>query len=131
MKNTLRFIIITVLSLFVTGTVLTAARVPKKHLGIATYSVKGIESDIEGSFKALADDGYVVMEISNYDANSGKVAGFHLPIMLPWRKNMVLLLFQVMHVQNLMLKMRLELWLHGEKYLTIIKLWDANMSYSQ
>ncbi len=48
----------------------------KKHLGIATYSVKGLESDIEGSFKALADDGYEVMEISNYDANTGMVAGY-------------------------------------------------------
>jgi len=48
----------------------------KKHLGIATYSVKGLESDIEGSFKALEDDGYVVMEISNYDASKGTVAGY-------------------------------------------------------
>jgi sugar phosphate isomerase/epimerase len=47
-----------------------------KHLGIATYSVKGLETDIEGTFKALAEDGYKVMEISNYDANSGKVAGY-------------------------------------------------------
>ncbi len=47
-----------------------------KHLGIASYSVKGLETDIEGSFKALAADGYVTMEISNYDANSGKVAGY-------------------------------------------------------
>ena len=56
----------------------------KKHLGIATYSVKGLESDIEGSFKALADDGYVVMEISNYDASKGTV---HLPIMQHWLIN--------------------------------------------
>jgi len=49
---------------------------PGKRLGIATYSVKGIESDIEGSFKALAADGYVVMEISNYNAAEGKVAGY-------------------------------------------------------
>lgn len=48
----------------------------KKHLGIATYSVKGLETDIEGSLKALADAGYVVMEISNYDANKGTVAGY-------------------------------------------------------
>jgi sugar phosphate isomerase/epimerase len=48
----------------------------KKHLGIATYSVKGLETDIEGAFKALADDGYTTMEISNYDAGSGKVAGY-------------------------------------------------------
>lgn len=48
----------------------------KKQLGIATYSVKGLESDIEGSFKALAEDGYVVMEISNYNASNGTVAGY-------------------------------------------------------
>lgn len=47
----------------------------KKHLGIATYSVKGLETDIEGAFKSLSEAGYVTMEISNYDANSGKVAG--------------------------------------------------------
>jgi sugar phosphate isomerase/epimerase len=54
----------------------TLAGAPKKHLGIATYSVKGLESDIEGSFKALAADGYVVMEISNYNAATGMVAGY-------------------------------------------------------
>jgi sugar phosphate isomerase/epimerase len=62
--------------LCVTSSTLYGAKAPKKHLGIATYSVKGIESDIEGSFKALADDGYVVMEISNYDAAKGTVAGY-------------------------------------------------------
>ena len=61
--------------LFISATV-SGFPVPKKHLGIATYSVKGLESDIEGSFKALADDGYVVMEISNYNASQGNVAGF-------------------------------------------------------
>ncbi len=64
------------LTLFVTSNTLSGASGPKKHLGIATYSVKGLESDIEGSFKALADDGYVVMEISNYDAGKGTVAGY-------------------------------------------------------
>jgi len=49
---------------------------PAKRIGIATYSVKGLESDIEGSLKALADAGYVVMEISNYDAAKGMVAGY-------------------------------------------------------
>lgn len=48
----------------------------KKQLGIATYSVKGLESDIEGSFKSLAEAGYVVMEISNYNSAEGKVAGY-------------------------------------------------------
>jgi sugar phosphate isomerase/epimerase len=64
------------LVLFVTSYTLLAAAGPKKHLGIATYSVKGIESDVAGSFKALADDGYVVVEISNYDASKGTVAGY-------------------------------------------------------
>jgi sugar phosphate isomerase/epimerase len=58
------------------ATVALATAQPKKHLGIATYSVKGIESDVEGSLKSLANDGYVVMEISNYNANSGQVAGY-------------------------------------------------------
>jgi len=48
----------------------------KKQIGIATYSVKGLESDIEGSLKALADYGYTVMEISNYNAGKGTVAGY-------------------------------------------------------
>ena len=53
-----------------------AADDPKKHIGIATYSVKGLESDIEGAFKTLSDAGYVTMEISNYNANNGTVAGY-------------------------------------------------------
>jgi sugar phosphate isomerase/epimerase len=63
-------------ALIVLLTVFVASCSTKKHLGIATYSVKGIESDIEGSFKALADDGYIVMEISNYNAAEGTVAGY-------------------------------------------------------
>ena len=31
-----------------------APKAKKKQIGIATYSVKGLESDIEGSLKALA-----------------------------------------------------------------------------
>ena len=64
------------LALFMATGAIAGVPVQKKHLGIATYSIKGIESDIEGSFKALADDGYVVMEISNYDAAKGTVAGY-------------------------------------------------------
>lgn len=67
---------LTALTLIVLSTTLSGAPGPKKHLGIATYSVKGLESDIPGSFKALADDGFVVMEISNYDSNTGLVAGY-------------------------------------------------------
>ena len=65
-----------VAALLVIASVAIAGNAPKKHLGIATYSVKGLESNIEGAFKALADDGYVVMEISNYDANTGLIAGY-------------------------------------------------------
>ena len=76
MKKTLSICFIAVLSLFYITSTSFAASSPKKHIGIATYSVKGLESDIEGAFKALADDGYVVMEISNYDAKTGLVAGY-------------------------------------------------------
>jgi len=74
MKNIIRICVVAALTLFVTSYSVTQAQGNKKHMGIATYSVKGLESDIEGAFKALAADGYVVMEISNY--NNGKVAGY-------------------------------------------------------
>jgi len=48
----------------------------KKQLGIATYSVKGLETDLEGVFKALQEDGYTVMEIANYNAREGTVEGY-------------------------------------------------------
>ena len=67
---------IVALALFVTASSLSGAPGPKKHMGIQVYSVKGFESDIPGSLKALADDGYVVMEIANYDANTGLVGGY-------------------------------------------------------
>jgi sugar phosphate isomerase/epimerase len=76
MKDKLWSCTTVVLALFVTSLTLSGANNTKKHLGIATYSVKGLESDIEGTFKELADDGYVVMEISNYDAGKGTVAGY-------------------------------------------------------
>ena len=76
MKNLLSFCVVTVLALFVTSSTLSGEPGPKKRLGIATYSVKGLESDIEGSFKSLAADGYVVMEISNYNAGTGMIAGY-------------------------------------------------------
>ncbi|MGW8315293.1 MAG: hypothetical protein ACWGNV_06810, partial [Bacteroidales bacterium] len=69
MKSLLRLSFFAFLTIFVAATI--AAREPaakKKQLGIATYSVKGLESDIEGAFKSLEEDGYTVMEISNYDA---------------------------------------------------------------
>jgi sugar phosphate isomerase/epimerase len=76
MKNILCLCVMTVMVLVVTTSTMSGTQQPKKHLGIATYSVKGLESDIEGSFKSLADDGYVVMEISNYDAGKGTIAGY-------------------------------------------------------
>ena len=76
MKNCLWVSVFTLFSLFLTTASVSDAAAQKKHLGIATYSVKGLESDIEGSFKSLADDGYVVMEISNYNTTTGLVAGY-------------------------------------------------------
>ncbi len=78
MKKLLSFCVLAVMALFIASSSLSGATGSKKHLGIATYSVKGLESDIEGSFKALAEAGYQVMEISNYDAGTRKVAG-HSP----------------------------------------------------
>ena len=75
MKKSICLNAVAVLVLFFTSATSFGAPA-KKQLGIATYSVKGLESNIEGAFKSLADDGYVVMEISNYDANSGLVAGY-------------------------------------------------------
>jgi len=77
---------------------------PKKHLGIATYSVKGLESDIEGSLKALADAGYVVMEISNYDPAKELLLVTNLPITLLWRRSTVWILFQATRVTNFNVK---------------------------
>lgn len=64
------------LLLLIPASIVSGNAAPKKRLGIATYSVKGLETDIEGSFKALSDFGYSTMEISNYNASSGTIAGF-------------------------------------------------------
>jgi len=63
-------------AIILTSAAINGAAPAKKHLGIATYSVKGLESDIEGSFRALAADGYVTVEISNYNAGTGMVAAY-------------------------------------------------------
>jgi sugar phosphate isomerase/epimerase len=76
MKKFLFLVVASFLVLSVPSQAISGTAGAKKHLGIATYSVKGLESDIEGAFKALADDGYVVMEISNYNAGTGTVAGY-------------------------------------------------------
>jgi sugar phosphate isomerase/epimerase len=61
--------------LFATAVFAEQPSAKKKQLGIATYSVKGLESDLEGAFKSLQEDGYTVMEIANYNTNEGTVAG--------------------------------------------------------
>jgi sugar phosphate isomerase/epimerase len=76
MRKFSQLLIVALIMILGTSFVMQGASGPKKHLGIATYSVKGIESDVEGSFKALADDGYEVVEISNYNPANGTVAGF-------------------------------------------------------
>ena len=56
MKSFLRTYAIVLLALFVASSAFASEPGPKKkQLGIATYSVKGLESDIEGSFKSLQE----------------------------------------------------------------------------
>jgi sugar phosphate isomerase/epimerase len=77
MKTFMRTYLFVLMALFIVSSVF--AKEPglkKKQIGIATYSVKGLESDIEGAFKSLQEDGYTVMEISNYNAREGNVAGY-------------------------------------------------------
>lgn len=77
MKKSSLIIYVLVLALLAPFTWLDGAPKSKtKQIGIATYSVKGLESDIEGSLKALGEYGYNVMEISNYNAGRGNVAGY-------------------------------------------------------
>ena len=73
MKNILCTV---VLALFVVSLSLSAAPAPKKHMGVQVYSVKGFETDVPGSLKTLADEGYVTLEIANYDAATRLVAGY-------------------------------------------------------
>jgi sugar phosphate isomerase/epimerase len=73
MKNILCTV---VLAVFAASLSLDAASAPKKHLGVQVYSVKGFETDVPGSLKTLADEGYVELEIANYDAATRLVAGY-------------------------------------------------------
>lgn len=77
MKVFLRFQAVMLIALLAASVSIAGIPGPDgKQLGIATYSVKGLESDIEGAFKSLQDAGYVAMEISNYNARNGTVAGY-------------------------------------------------------
>ena len=77
MKTMLRTSAFALMALFMASAALASEPGPKeKQLGIATYSVKGLESDIEGSFKTLQDAGYTVMEISNYNARNRTVEDY-------------------------------------------------------
>lgn len=75
MKNKLWLCVVAVMAMFITSATLSEAGAQKKHLGVQVYSVKGFDSDVKGSLKTLADEGYVELEIANYDANTGLVAG--------------------------------------------------------
>jgi sugar phosphate isomerase/epimerase len=75
MKNKLWLCVVAVMALFISSTTLSGAAAPKKHLGVQVYSVKGFDTDVKGSLKTLADQGYVELEIANYDANTRLVAG--------------------------------------------------------
>jgi sugar phosphate isomerase/epimerase len=68
-------LLIAVFALFSIASATPGTAVPKKHMGVQVYSVKGFETDVPGSLQALADAGYTVLELANYDANTGLVAG--------------------------------------------------------
>lgn len=76
MKNFLCLCIVAAMTLLAAGSSLSGASAPKKHMGVQVYSVKGFETDVAGSLKTLADEGYVELEIANYDAATGLVAGY-------------------------------------------------------
>jgi sugar phosphate isomerase/epimerase len=76
MKKFLSLFVVSVMALFLTSSALSGATAPKKHLGLQVYSVKGFESDVPGSLKILADEGYVELELANYNAATGLVAGY-------------------------------------------------------
>jgi sugar phosphate isomerase/epimerase len=76
MKKVLCLCVVAVMTLFISSSALSGAGAPKKHMGIQVYSVKGFETDVPGSLKALADDGYVSLELANYNNNTGLVAGY-------------------------------------------------------
>ena len=76
MKKYLCFCVVSVMALFITSSALFGATSPKKQMGVQVYSVKGFETDVPGSLKALADDGYVELELANYNAETGLVAGY-------------------------------------------------------
>ena len=47
----------------------------KKKIGLATYSVKGIDRDPDKAFKEIAKIGYTDIEISNFNQQQGTVFG--------------------------------------------------------
>jgi sugar phosphate isomerase/epimerase len=75
MRKLLGSIFVVAMAMLISAPILKGAEAPKKHLGVQVYSVKNFDIDVKGSLKTLADEGYVELEIANYDAASGLVAG--------------------------------------------------------
>ncbi len=71
MRKIQNWSITAIVLLFLSSTVLGGCASKEKQLGIAFYSVKGMDSDIENSLMSLANDGYTVGEASNYNADAG------------------------------------------------------------
>ncbi len=71
MKKTINLLFAAFMLLFSSAAVMAGNAGASKHMGIAFYSVKGMESDMETSLKSVANDGYVVAEASNYNAEAG------------------------------------------------------------
>lgn len=76
MKKVWNINVVVLLAVAIVFSACTGTTEQKKHLGIATYSIKALETSIDSAFQSLEDDGYVVMEISNYNAGEGTVEGY-------------------------------------------------------
>ncbi|MDX8337779.1 sugar phosphate isomerase/epimerase [Draconibacterium sp. IB214405] len=72
MKKSIQLLFAALVLLSFSAGVTAGNKAKSKQLGIAFYSVKGMDSDMEGSLKSVSNDGYVVAESASYNAQAGK-----------------------------------------------------------
>ncbi len=70
-----RFLLMAFAALMFVGAQAKNAPEAKKQIGLATYSVKGIDSDPDRAFKEIAEMGYTDIEISNFNQQQGTAFG--------------------------------------------------------
>lgn len=76
MKKSIQFLFAALVLLSFSASITAGNKAKSKQLGIAFYSVKGMDSDMEGSLKSVSDDGYVVAESASYNAEEGKFGAY-------------------------------------------------------